>query len=139
MKIETKIIIDRPIERVWEVFTAFGQYPEWNPFVKELTGEIRKGNQIAIRLPGMRFKPLVLKYNVNEELRWKGRLFLPKVFDGEHYFQLRAIDHDRTSFIHGEIFKGILVPLMRKKINTEVKDGFIAMNEALKARVESLE
>ena len=136
MKIETKIIIDQPIERVWEVFAAFDQYPAWNPFVMELTGEVRKGNKIAISLPGMHFKPVVLKYNLNEELRWKGRLFLPKVFDGEHYFKLEALDQDRTIFYHGEIFMGILVPFMRKKLNTEVKEGFIAMNQALKSRVE---
>jgi hypothetical protein len=37
--LETTVDIDAPTDRVWEVSMAFGSYPEWNPFVQEISGE----------------------------------------------------------------------------------------------------
>ena len=136
MTIETRIQINAPAEKVWEVFSDFEQYPEWNPFVKSLTGEVAKGKQITAVLPGMTFKPTVLKFEKDKELRWLGKLFFKGLFDGEHYFILQKNEGGSTTFVHGENFSGLLVGLFRKKLETETKAGFEEMNEALKARAE---
>ena len=41
-----------------------------------------------------------------------------------------------TTFIQSEKFNGILVGPFAKKLVRETMDGFVAMNEALKKRVE---
>lgn len=38
----------------------------------------------------MVFTPEVIEAKVNEELRWVGRLAIPGIFDGEHYFILES-------------------------------------------------
>ena len=136
MTIETRIQINAPAEKVWEIFSDFEQYPEWNPFVKSLTGEVAKEKQITAVLPGMTFKPTVLKFEKDKELRWLGKLFFKGLFDGEHYFILQKNEGGSTTFVHGENFSGLLVGLFRKKLETETKAGFEEMNEALKARAE---
>ena len=33
---EAKVLIDAPIERVWEVMIDVGAYREWNPFIVDV-------------------------------------------------------------------------------------------------------
>jgi hypothetical protein len=40
-------------------------------------------------------------------------------------------------FVHGESFRGLLVPLLRKNLDGPTRAGFTAMNEALKQRAEA--
>ena len=73
----------------------------------------------------------------DRELRWLGRLFVPGIFDGEHFFELAPLEEGRsTRFTQGERFKGILVPFLRRSLDNGTRKGFEAMNQALKDRVE---
>ncbi len=134
-QIETRIVIEAPIERVWEVFTDFEAYPEWNPFVKKLEGQPVKGGKIKVVLPGMTFRPEVLCFESPKELRWKGRLLMKGLFDGEHYFRFMEHENGTTTLIHGEKFTGILVGMFRKMLDEKTAPGFEEMNRALRRRV----
>lgn len=139
--IESSIEIDAPPERVWEVFAAFDSYPQWNPFVAYLTGQVEVGERIEARLtpPGgkaMTFTPRVMAFTPEKEFRWLGNLLMPGLFDGEHQFLLEPIDGARTRFIQREDFTGVLVPLVLRMVGTSTRAGFEAMNTALKQRVE---
>jgi len=142
-RIETRIEIDAPIDRVWAAFADFDRWSEWNPFIVDLKGNVALGEKLAARIqpPGgkaMTFNPKVLRFEPQEELRWVGRFLLPGVFDGEHSFRLKAIEGNRTLFSQGEEFRGILVPvLMGKSMLDKTTRGFEAMNQALKQRAES--
>jgi hypothetical protein len=71
-----------------------------------------------------------------KELRWRGSLPIPGLFVGEHYFVLEPSAAGKTHLIHGENFKGLLVPMVGGMLKaTEV--GFSEMNSALKKRVEA--
>ena len=85
---------------------------------------------------GMRFQPTVLAVRPNRELRWKGTLLVPGLFDGEHYFTLEAKPAGGITFHQGEMFSGILVPLFRRSLDGATTQGFVAMNEALKREAE---
>ena len=37
-QLHTSIDIDATPERVWEILTDFAAYPQWNPFMPEVTG-----------------------------------------------------------------------------------------------------
>ena len=84
----------------------------------------------------MRFHPIVLTAEPNRELRWKGKLLLPGLFDGEHYFTLEPKSEGELTFRQGEVFTGLLVPLFRRSLDGSTKQGFVAMNEALKLEAE---
>jgi hypothetical protein len=46
----------------------------------------------------MHFKPTILTVRPKRELRWLGHLFVPGIFDGEHYFLLEPMEKNRTRF-----------------------------------------
>lgn len=139
--LETQIEIAAPVERVWALLTDFPSYSRWNPFVRSIEGtlEVDQSLKVLIQPPGasgMQFRPTVLAVEPNRELRWKGRLFLPGLFDGEHYFQLESKPGGGLTFRQGETFSGILVPLFKRSLDDATRQGFVAMNEALKREAE---
>lgn len=138
--IQTEIIIDADISKVWNVLTDFENHPKWNPFIKSISGEQKVGNKITVSIQppdgnGMTFKPRILILDQNREFRWKGRLLINGIFDGEHFFKMESLGDGQTKFIQGEKFSGILVSLMGKMLE-KTKEGFQLMNEAIKKECE---
>lgn len=140
--VRSEIEIDAAPERVWQVLTDFGAYPEWNSFITSVEGEARAGAQLTIRIEpvggrAMTIKPRLVRCDGPTELRWLGRLLLPRVFDGEHIFELSASDGGGTHLVQREEFGGVLVRPLWRMVSGGVEQGFAAMNEALKARAEA--
>jgi hypothetical protein len=139
-RLDTSTEIAAPAARVWSVLVDFPSYPRWNPFVRSIAGIALAGERLQVRIEppgqgGMTFRPVVLKAEEGRELRWKGKVLLPGLFDGEHYFVLEPAGSG-TLFRHGEIFSGLLVPLFRTSLDGATREGFLAMNEALKREAE---
>jgi hypothetical protein len=139
--ISTSIAIMASPARVWDVLTRFHEYPEWNPFMRSVSGSPVAGAtlDVVIHPPGgkeISFHPKISAVRPNHELRWKGRLFVPGLFDGEHFFLLSASD-EGTLLQHGERFSGMLVQLLGSSIFKTTEEGFVQMNEAIKTRVEN--
>jgi hypothetical protein len=137
----SEIRINASPEKVWKEFTDFESYPTWNPFIKSLKGKPSVGNKVEaqIHAPGkkaMLFKPKVLVFDSLQEFRWIGKLFIPRLFDGEHTFMIKDNNDGTTTFIQYERFRGILIPLTKKMLDENTLDGFNQMNSALKARCE---
>jgi len=143
IEITTSIDIAAPPERVWSVLTEHEAYSRWNPFIQKMSGEFQAAARLDIQIapPGrrvMRFRPTVLRVEPNKELRWSGSLGIRWVFDGEHAFLLESIGGGNTRFRQEERFVGILASLiMRGGMLEATRQGFVAMNEALKQRAEA--
>ncbi|RAY14682.1 SRPBCC domain-containing protein [Actinomadura craniellae] len=138
--VRAEIEIDASPDRVWEVLVDFAAYPEWNPFIVSAAGEARTGARLTNRMANgdrvMTFTPKVLVAEPGRELRWLGRLGVPGLTDGEHYFRIEPAGDGRSRLVQGERFTGVLVPFLGRAL--DVADGFAAMNAALKARVEKM-
>jgi len=125
---------------VWGILTDFDNYGKWNPFIKEISGIEQEGSelQIFIKPPnsdGMRFKPKILNYDPGKELKWLGKLWIPKLFDGKHSLKINKLDENNVLFIQKERFSGLLVPLFSNMLN-DTKSGFEMMNQKLKQESE---
>ena len=136
-EINTSIEIKSSAENIWQKLTTFSEYAEWNPFIKSIKGDVSKGKQIEVSAGGMSFRPLVLTYNAHKKLEWKGKLLFSFLFEGTHLFEIVEHAENECTFNHSEKFKGILVPLLKRKLQNETKPGFESMNQALKKEVES--
>lgn len=140
-EILTTVDIDAAPARVWAVLTDFDRYDEWNPFAR-VTGRPNVGARPHVRLTppngrGAEFRPEVTVAEPNREFRWVGHLFVPGLFDGEHRFALEPLDGgERTRFVHAETFGGLLAGPLLRFVGDDTEAGFVAMNEALKRRVE---
>ena len=141
-QISNAIEINASPERVWQVLTDFPALSRWSPFVRSVEGELEVGNRLKVyvegsRGMGMTFKPTVLIAEPNQELRWIGRLLMPGLFDGEHFFIIEALEANRVRFIQGEKFTGVLVPFMTiMRVLKNAQIGVDEMNMAFKERCE---
>jgi hypothetical protein len=140
-ELNTSIEIDAPANTVWEVLIDFSCYGQWNPFIRSISGEAKQGEQLEVFIQppggnGMTFRPVILAVQPGHELRWRGQLLLPGIFNGEHQFQLEPIEANRTRFVHRETFSGLLVPLLWRDLDTKTRQGFEEMNHALKNVIE---
>lgn len=138
-EIRTEITIRSTPERVWAVLTDFDKYPDWNPFIRSITGTVEKGEKITVRIAPsqgktMTFKPTVVERKENIELRWLGSVLLKGLFDGEHRFELTDHGDDTVQFVHSERFSGLFVWLFNPE-NT--RKGFMQMNQKLKELAEA--
>jgi hypothetical protein len=136
--ISTEIVINAPINNVWLGLTDFNEYPDWNPFIRNVKGEIKEGNTIEVtfQIQGNKpfiFTPEIILYKENEIFQWEGKLFIPGIFTGRHTFQLLKIETNKTRLIQKEDFNGILVPFF--SFDTTI-EGFNLMNKNLKERIE---
>ncbi|MDN5204557.1 SRPBCC domain-containing protein [Fulvivirgaceae bacterium BMA10] len=141
--IDTNILIHSTPDIVWGVLMDFNSYPEWNPFITSIEGEARKGatlkNTIRVNDKSAQvFKPTILELKPKKEFRWLGHLFVRGLFDGEHYFLIEQVGKTSVRLTHGEKFSGLLAGTLMKIIGENTKNGFEAMNKALKKRVEAI-
>ena len=138
--LSNEIVIKASAEHVWTLVTDFQSFPDWNPFIRRASGEIRVGARLEVFIQpsgsrGLTFKPKVLKVDANRELRWLGRTYIPWLFDGEHALKIEALSEKQVNFVQTEKFSGLFVPFARSLLrNTE--RGFEEMNKALKLRAE---
>lgn len=137
----SQIEIDAPAATVWAILMDFPAYPEWNPFIRRISGRPEVGTRIEAQLqpPGgraMTFKPTVFTAEPRREFRWLGKLLVKGLFDGEHSFRIEPLGPDRVRFVQEESFTGILLPLLKGTLG-QAEEGFAQMNAALKQRAEA--
>lgn len=141
-ELRTEIKINAAPEKVWRVLTDTQTYPNWNPFITKLEGNLAEGQKLSVTLAppnerAMTIKPTVQEVRPNQVLRWKGQLLFPGIFDGEHIFEISDNKDGTSTFVHRENFSGILIPLFKKMLDVSTKRGFEMMNEELKKRCEA--
>lgn len=127
---------------VWYQLTNFAAYPEWNPFIKSIEGELREGARLTVTMklgsmPTTAFRPRLVVVERERELRWVGRLGVPGVFDGEHAFVIESLGIDKVRLTQSERFGGMLVPGALALTEGEVREAFRDMNERLRQRAEA--
>lgn len=140
--IETAIDIRADAPVVWDVLTDLSRYSDWNPFITEASGEVRRGGRLKVRIspPGGKalwFKPRLLTVQPGRELTWIGRVLVPGVFDGCHSFRISATGSG-VRLYHCERFTGLFTAFFGADDLAAVRAGFEAMNAALRDRCEAL-
>ncbi|MBJ6726549.1 SRPBCC domain-containing protein [Geomesophilobacter sediminis] len=141
-QLQTEIEIKAAPERIWSILTDREAYPDWNPFIRSIRGDLVRGAKLEVRIQppgakGMTFRPSVLVAESNRELRWLGHFLFPGLFDGEHSFVIEPVASGPVIFRQCERFSGILVSLFRGSLDGATRRGFEEMNRALKARAEA--
>lgn len=139
--IRTSIEINASAEKVWKILTDFQAYPEWNPVIQRVEGELKLGAVLEVYAKppgatGSAFKPKVLCVDPYRHFRWLGRWIAPRVLDGEHMFTLEPLSPDRVRFVNDEEFSGLVTPFYKYLRLDNSRRGFEQMNLALKRQAE---
>ena len=134
IRYETRI--DATPERVWEVFTDFGNYHTWNPFIVKASGEPRVGEtiQVTIKAPAgiEEYAPRIKDVQPGSSLTCGPAI--PGMFDREIAFNIWA-EGPRTVFSHTARLKGLFVGVRSATIE-QLEMGYRTMNSALKDQCE---
>jgi hypothetical protein len=137
----TQVEIKASPEHVWQVLSELEHYPEWNPFFVRAEGALREGESLDVTMKpvgkdAQNFTPKVLDVSPNHSWRWRGRLWLPGLFDGTHQFRIDVVSERCVRFTQEEDFSGLFVPFVGFE---PYQQGWEKMNAALKQRAEAKE
>ena len=135
----TAIIINSPATTVWEALTDFTAYPDWNPIVGKMEGEMKEGNRISTFIVPLNktYYPIIMSYKVNKELVWLGAQGAKFLMAGKHYYRLEKISEIQTKLLHGEYFFGLFSYFIPASLLNKMKTAFEQHNIILKQRIEN--
>jgi hypothetical protein len=139
-ELRTEIEIHSTSEKVWDILIDLNQYPEWNPFIHHATGKVQVGEKVNIQVRSgakeMSLHCTVTKVEPGCQLSWKYHVGYPLLFRGEHSFTIEPVGEERVRFVDREIFNGLFVASQARDIDTNSRQGFEAMDLALKRKAE---
>jgi hypothetical protein len=137
-QIETRLRIDATPDEVWSVLMDFPSWRRWNPMVVGISGEPAVGSRLVVTIAikngrRMTFRPKVVEYEPGRRFAWLGKVGVPGIFDGLHWFTIEGSGAAAT-LVHGEEFRGILPPLLGGLLR-DTHESIVEMNEALASEV----
>ncbi|WP_338814917.1 SRPBCC domain-containing protein [Bernardetia sp. Wsw4-3y2] len=134
----TKITINSPLETVWTALVNTENYPNWNPLVGKLEGNLAEEQTIKTYIIplGNTYSPKIIAFVPYNQLTWKGIQGASFLIAGEHYYKLRKVDNQNTELLHGEYFTGLLSFFIPKKLLQKMENAFLEHNQALKTLLE---
>lgn len=138
--IHTTVDIAAPVTTVWNVLTDLDAYADWNPFITSAQGAVSEGTSLSIELTpqgsrSTRMRPTVTVADAPRTFEWIGSVGTTGIFDGRHRFDLEETPNG-TRLIQSEDFTGVLAGVVLRFIRARTEAGFVAMNEALRAKAE---
>ena len=139
----TTFPIDASADAVWDVLTDFERYPEWNPSVPSISGEVRSGSTVAITLampgrPSPKVKATLDDVVPGRRLTWHGNVGADWLFAGSREFLIDPQPDGTVHFTHVEDVSGALFPLFRAAMGSAIQRHHDDLNLALRRRAETL-
>jgi len=141
VKIENRIGVTATAPAIWEVLSDISAWPEWNPLYTRAAGVLRIGAQLDLEVavpgqPKRMIRPVIADWVPNDQIHWNLRM-LGGLVKTTRYLEIEQLTETGCIFTNGELFDGLLGPSIAKRMLRELREGFAAMGEALKARVEA--
>jgi len=141
-EISTEIVIQAPVEKVWQVLTDINGWNDWNPITNQASGEVFVGSELALTMrgeegaDGPKYNPAVVALEQPKLFEWQATMGPGFVFTNGRVFVLEKTSNG-TRLTNKETFRGMLVPLFWSKLNDHVPAMLNEMNVALKNKVET--
>jgi len=137
----TTFPIGASADTVWDVLTDFGGYPEWNPSLPSISGELRPGSSVSLTLampgrPSLKVKARLGDVEPGRRLTWHGNAGADWLFAGTREFLIDAEPDGTVRFTHVEDVRGVLFPLFRAVMGSAIQGHHDALNAALTKRAE---
>jgi hypothetical protein len=141
-EIREDIEINASVEKVWATIIDFENYKNWNSQLTYLGGKVGPKGKLHLKLAAAgtkpyEFKPDISYWHEEKQFAWVAITGLPRIFDGEHFFELKDLGNGRTLVTNREEYRGVLSQLFRQlPMMKTAPEGFRKMNLELKNYVE---
>lgn len=125
-------------QAIWDLLTDAAGYPDWNPAVIKIDGEIREGERIrltSIVNPDREFKLTVSDVQAPHRMVWSDGMPLG-LFKGVRTYEVTPNGDGTSEFSMEEVFSGLMEPLISKSIPDQT-DSFNQFADGLKAVAEA--
>jgi hypothetical protein len=136
--IATRIEINAPADQVRAIVVDYADYPNWNPFVRKIEGDMTEGKDVRVTVQPVGQATITgighVVASTPTRIAWSGQLGFPGVFSGVHTFLIEADGANRTVFSNNEKMRGLAILFYDFK---PTEAAFVAMNQALKQRAEA--
>lgn len=142
-EIREEIEIKASSDKVWETVISFENYNKWNTQLAFLGGKAKPNGKLHLKLSAEGASPYEFNSNIShwvvqKQFAWIAITGLPKIFDGEHFFELVDLGNEKTLLINREKYSGILSQLFRQlPMMKTAPNGFKKMNLELKNYIEN--
>ena len=130
--------IDATPQVIWELLTRASGYPDWNPAVLGIEGEIAEGatiGLISIVNPDRQFKLKVSEVEDPRHMVWSDGMPLG-LFRGTRSFDVVPRRDGTSEFRMEEVYTGLMAPLITRSI-PDMTESFEMFADGLKAAAES--
>jgi len=129
--------------KVWDILTDFEKYTEWNPSLPFISGELKEGSVVSLRLGFPGKKPMDVTARLehvipNKKLTWRGKVGASWLFSGYRIFEINVLEQGKIKFTHVEDISGLLAPVFKIFMGNAVQQSHNDFNEALRKRAEEL-
>lgn len=132
--LQSDVDVKASASRVWDILTHLDRYEEWNPFITEARGTLRRGEFVDLTISPPDLLPYPLHSKVLEaeavsrivircDRTTDHSLVLEPTATGVHLVQIQRYQHHQTHALKGTI-------------GSRIQLGLDMMNAALKARAE---
>src|SRR6266702_1477499 len=137
----TFVEINAPAEKVWAVLTDTGSYPQWNPYVVEVTGIPKVGERLKIveQINGKRRSHNVLVTSLDSkerQLAWAGSTVPSAFLKWGESFGVDSIDPNHSRLVVIRSTQGLLAQMYWKYYKTRDLTVYREFVEALKKKAE---
>ncbi len=140
VKIEHRLGVRTPAEVIWALVADLEHWADWNPLYPAAQGAVRMGERLTLELalpghPVRTIRPTIIDWVPNEQIHWRLSLAAGQIRT-TRYIEIEALSETGCIFSNGEVFAGLLGPPLARRLRKDLRAGFAAMGEAVKARAE---
>jgi len=140
-KVEKRVGVRAPSDRIWEVIADLPGWDQWNPIETGVSGTIAFGGVINLteRIEGQPERQVigrVADWQPNAQLVWTEKRGW--LFNVVRYYEIEELEPGSCIIANGFIFSGFRGEGFHDKHKKTIRTACEAIGEALKLKVDSL-
>jgi hypothetical protein len=132
--------IAAPPDVVWKALVDVASWPEWNPTLLSADAPLAPGRTVRmkLRLGRMRvpMRQQILTVEPPHQLVWRSINGMPGMMDVDRVFRVETQPDGSALLIQSETARGPLTPLLMPLLTRRIFDGYVALGDALRDRLE---
>ncbi|MEM7165110.1 MAG: SRPBCC domain-containing protein [Planctomycetota bacterium] len=137
-QLQRDTVINAAPGTVWDVMSAFEQYPQWNPYHVYVEGRLEVGETLAVDVERpngstLTIQPTITKVVPGKEFVWESGSWWTLA----RRYSVRVVDvgRGRTRLLLRESFSGLAAPFTHLRA---IGPGYKLINLAAQARAEAV-